>query len=61
MSAKIIYLEDYRQINCQRCGKSVERSRRVYAIPTCFACLPPPEPLPIVLPRHDKDKDKDNA
>lgn len=34
-------------IRCNSCGKLVEQARRCYAIPTCFACLPPPEPLPI--------------
>lgn len=33
-------------MNCRQCGKRVEASREVYAIPTCFACLPPPMPLP---------------
>jgi hypothetical protein len=33
--------------DCRTCGRPVEESRRVYAIPTCYACLPPPEPLPI--------------
>ena len=32
---------------CQMCGDRVEDARTHYAIPTCFACLPPPEPLPI--------------
>lgn len=34
-------------IDCVQCGKPVEEERRCYAIPTCFACLPPPEPLPV--------------
>lgn len=32
------------------CGNQVEPEREYYAIPTCYACLPPPEPLPIVTP-----------
>lgn len=34
-------------IPCTQCGKHVERERRVYVVPTCFECLPPPPPLPI--------------
>jgi hypothetical protein len=33
---------------CVQCGKTINEERRVYAIPTCYACLPPPEPLPVV-------------
>jgi hypothetical protein len=32
---------------CRSCGEPVEPARRCYAIPTCYACLPPPEPLPV--------------
>jgi len=36
---------------CKQCGKrEVEPQRECYATPVCYACLPPPEPLPIV--RH---------
>lgn len=35
------------EIRCVKCNLFVEESREVYAIPTCYACLPPPEPLPI--------------
>lgn len=35
---------------CTTCGKPVERARRCYATPTCYACLPPPRPLPVVPP-----------
>ena len=35
-------------IKCVQCGKPVEHAREVYAIPTCYACLPPPEPLPVI-------------
>jgi hypothetical protein len=34
---------------CVKCGKPVERERECYVSPTCYACLPPPEPLPIAL------------
>jgi hypothetical protein len=37
----------YAPANCAQCGKPVEEERRCYAIPTCYACLPPPEPLPV--------------
>ena len=40
-------------IVCRQCGKEVEEARRCYAIPTCYACLPPPEPLPIA---HNTNK-----
>lgn len=30
---------------CVRCGKQVEPARNVYAIPHCYACLPPPPPV----------------
>lgn len=33
---------------CHGCGKPVEEARRCYAIPMCYACLPPPPPLPVV-------------
>lgn len=33
---------------CKQCGKrEVEDARVHYATPVCFACLPPPEPLPV--------------
>jgi hypothetical protein len=35
---------------CVRCGKRVEKVRECYALPTCYACLPPPEPLEIIEP-----------
>lgn len=28
---------------CRTCRKPVEAARRAYAVPTCFACLPPPK------------------
>ena len=33
------------RILCVQCGRVVELRRRVYVIPTCYRCLPPPEPL----------------
>lgn len=33
---------------CVECGRPVEAPRRCYAQPTCYACLPPPEPLPVI-------------
>lgn len=32
---------------CVQCGGAVEQARWVYVHPTCYRCLPPPEPLPI--------------
>ena len=37
-----------RGIPCVRCGKRVEKARECYALPTCYACLPPPEPLEMI-------------
>jgi uncharacterized protein YeaO (DUF488 family) len=37
-------------VPCASCRRPVEPARHCYAIPTCYACLPPPEPLPIVKP-----------
>jgi hypothetical protein len=30
---------------CRACGCVVEPARQCYAVPTCYACLPPPPPL----------------
>jgi len=35
-------------ILCVQCGKEVERARRIYVLPTCYECLPPPPPLEIL-------------
>jgi len=35
------------RILCVQCGRIVELQRRCYVIPTCYKCLPPPEPLKI--------------
>jgi hypothetical protein len=33
---------------CKQCGvREVEESRKCYATPVCYACLPPPNPLPV--------------
>lgn len=32
---------------CSQCGRLVEKERECYAVPTCYVCLPPPEPLPV--------------
>lgn len=32
---------------CKQCGGLAEEVRRCYATPVCFACLPPPKPLPV--------------
>ena len=36
-------------IACVECGLPVEQKRRGYVLPTCYACLPPPPPLPRLL------------
>ena len=33
---------------CRKCGRTVEPERECYAIPTCFACLPPPPPMTVL-------------
>jgi hypothetical protein len=40
---------------CVKCGHDVEPNRRVYVLPTCYACLPPPEPLPIAPLKGESD------
>lgn len=33
---------------CKQCStREVEESRLTWATPVCFACLPPPKPLPV--------------
>ncbi|HVE12152.1 MAG TPA: helix-turn-helix transcriptional regulator [Elusimicrobiota bacterium] len=32
---------------CNGCGGVVEEARKVYAIPVCYKCLPPPPPIPV--------------
>ena len=47
---------------CVQCGNSVEEARRCYAHPTCFACLPPPAPLPVSDNLHyDKRTSKERT
>lgn len=45
---------------CCECGQSVEEARRVYGWPICYACLPPPEPLPICAIRSPTKGDTDD-
>jgi len=54
-ACKCFYCEQQRkppeqppEVPCAQCGKPVEKERHVYAIPTCYACLPPPATLPEV-------------
>ncbi len=35
-------------IPCRQCGAPVPEVRHCYATPVCYACLPPPEPLPVL-------------
>jgi len=43
-------------VRCRQCGKPVEKLRECYAIPVCYACLPPPPPLPrIHTPKAEHD------
>lgn len=41
------------RLTCAQCTGPVEPERNCYAHPTCYRCLPPPEPLPAgaVTPR----------
>jgi hypothetical protein len=36
---------------CTQCRQPVEYARECYFTPMCYACLPPPEPLPIAVVR----------
>ena len=36
---------------CIQCGNPVERARECYGAPTCYKCLPPPTPLPVIPPK----------
>ena len=31
---------------CKQCGQPVEPMREAWATPVCFACVPPPDPMP---------------
>lgn len=33
------------RVKCMKCGVFVEKQRLVYALPTCYGCLPPPPAL----------------
>lgn len=44
-------------ILCRHCSKrEVEENRRDWATPVCFACLPPPPPLPVSWPKSMEPK-----
>ena len=43
-------------IACKQCGAAVEESRRCYATPVCYACLLPPEPLPLSYTKSHIDR-----
>ena len=44
-------------IACRQCGVEVETPRRIYATPVCYACLPPPKPLPLAQLRRERAKE----
>lgn len=44
-------------VTCVQCGRAVEEVRECYAIPTCYACLPPPEPLALISARQAEPRD----
>lgn len=46
---------DNRVPGCVQCGGPVEQARKVYVIPTCYGCLPPPEPLPVRSVREEAE------
>lgn len=46
-AARLAHLVDLARTVCRRCGAIVEPERECYAIPTCFACLPPPPRMPV--------------
>ena len=46
LRARVAELEA-RWLSCRQCGKPTEPARHCYATPVCFACLPPPPPLPV--------------
>lgn len=39
------------KVQCKQCGGNLEKERADWATPVCFACLPPPAPLPVVWPK----------
>jgi hypothetical protein len=45
-AARLALLVDLARTICRKCGRTVEPERECYAIPTCFACLPPPPRIP---------------
>lgn len=43
---------------CHRCGKTLETERECYVTPTCYACLPPPAPLPVTPWPPGRERDR---
>jgi hypothetical protein len=39
------YDKELTAVPCVSCGEPVEEVRHCYVQPTCYDCLPPPEPL----------------
>jgi hypothetical protein len=39
------------QVHCVECQRPVEESRESCVLPTCYTCLPPPAPFPVIKPR----------
>lgn len=46
-AARLALLADLARTVCRRCGATVEPERECYAVPTCYACLPPPPRMPV--------------
>lgn len=44
---------------CKYCGDDVGVERRCFAVPVCYQCLPPPEPLRTVRTRSMVESDMD--
>jgi hypothetical protein len=51
------YVDGNEPCPCVQCGREVERARRVYVHPTCYACLPPPPPLEVLRLPQDAGED----
>lgn len=43
---------------CERCSRPIEEARRCYVHPVCYACLPPPEPLPVEPLPSDEESEQ---
>lgn len=46
-AARLALLADLARTVCRQCGATVEPERECYAVPTCYACLPPPPRMPV--------------